>query len=124
MAKDGCSKAKSAEDHASARKAAQLRKQRGHGGAKKQAQVAPSLSDIIREQRRHQQLVQTTQRFVEGKTAKAIETLEKAGVVVLSRDDRDNKEVIRNLKNKFRSTDVRWDDDGEKCVFARQKKVA
>lgn len=124
MAKDGSTKAKSAEDHAAARKAAQLRKQRGHGGAKQKAQVAPSLSDIMQEQRRHQQLVQTTQRFVEGKTAKAIETLEKAGVVVLSRDDRDNKEVIRNLKNKFRATDVRWDDDGEKCVFARQKKVA
>ena len=124
MAKDGSTKAKSAEDHAAARKAAQLRKQRGHGGAKKQAQHAPSLLEIQQEQRRHQSLVRTTQRFVDGKTAQAIEQLEKTGVVVLSRDDRDNKEVIRNLKDKYRSTDVRWDDNGEQCVFARQKKVA
>ena len=124
MAKDGSTKAKSSEDHAAARKAAQLRKQRGHGGAKKQAQQARSLSDIIREQRQHQRVVESNRHFVEVKTANAVESLEKTGVVVLSRDDRDNKEVIRNLKDKYRSTDVRWDDNGDKVVFARQKKVA
>ena len=85
MAKDGSTKAKSAEDHANARKAAQLRKQRGHGGAKKQAQYAPSLAEIQQEQRRRLNLVRTNQQFIQAKTAKALEELDKAGITVVSR---------------------------------------
>ena len=124
MAKDGSTKSKSPEDHAAARKAAQLRKQRGHGNAKQQSQHAPSLFEIQLEQQRHRRLVEVSQQFVEAKTAKAIEQIEKAGVVVLDRSDRDNKAVIRNLKDKFRSTDVRWDDSGDRVIFARERKVA
>lgn len=127
MAKDGSSKAKSADDHAAARKAAQLRKKRGHhgnGGQKDPNKQPVSLLDIARERREHQRQVEFRDRQRENTVAAVLKDIETLGAAVISRQSALGPQIIRQLKDRFRGTDVKWKDSDESCTFAKPKKAA
>lgn len=122
MAKGGSGK--TAEQDAQDRRAARMRKQRGHGGVKTVTQKAPSLVDIVAERRRREHFVSVQNANVERAIEQAVATIDKIGIFSISRNDQNGGLIIRGLKDRYRKTAVQWNDDGTVVSFARQKKVA
>jgi len=105
---------KTAEQMNQERRANKAKRRRNSVG-KKQANGF-SMVDAVKEKRQHQRRVETINRQVKI----VCDEINTTGKAIIPADSR----VVRELKNRYKGTSVRWQQLGDKIMFARLQESA